>query len=254
MAKYWSGNTSASKSSGNGWLEAFQATHGGLTPDEYNYLQALYRASQAQTPAAASPAPESSAPQPPSIEPFLTPEQQISFTQANFQNSTSLAEIDRALEDLRAKTNYQRTQNDKEFKDTTSQAKDAYAARGLSQSSVKDAGLYDLQAQNAMRQQFLQDQLTNAELSAENQKQNIRNYASDLARSRASMMAQNAAQAASQLAPPPAPGPSPSPAPAAPAAPENGWLTAFRKTHGGLSPEEYNYLQALYRSSRPSVP
>jgi hypothetical protein len=196
------------------------------------------------------------------VQPFLTPEQQMSFAQTNFETSTNLADIDRALTDLRTQVGYQHTQNDTQAKQATSQAKDVYAARGLSQSSVRDSGLYDIQAQNSLRQQQLTDQLNNAELAGQIQKQNIRSYGDDLARSRVGMMASNAATAAGQMAPPPD-----APAAGSPQTTSDipgvtdaqyqqqygtgstwasGWDQAFRDAHGGLSIDQYNYLQAMY--------
>lgn len=245
------------------WLQAFRDAHGGLSPEEVNYLQALQRAQGGGGGGAPTP---SAGPSVPEIKPFLTPDQQLQFSQAGFQSATNLAEIDRALEDLRGKTTFQRTQNEKEAKDASSGARDAYAARGMGRSSVKDAGLYDIQAQNTLRQQFLTDEMNRAELAAQTQKQNIRSYGEDLARSRASMMAKNAGDAAAQQGPPPGSGgPSPSTAPPQSDVPglnnaqyqqqygagsnyQNAWLQAFRDSHGGLSPDEFNYLQALQRA------
>ncbi len=249
------------------WINAFKNTHGGLTPAEYNYLQALSRQAPT-TPSAGVAMPAAPAPR---IAPFLQPQEQIQFAQSNFDTATNLSQIDKALADLQTQTNYQRTQNDKNFNDTTSQAKDTFAARGLSQSSVKDAGLYDLQAQNTIRQGFLNDQLNNGLVAAQNQKNAIASRDTVLAQARLSLMAQNAGNAESMIPPAPAAAPAQPPGPAAaPAQPrsdvpglhnaqyaqqygagsayQNQWTQAFQNTHGGLTPSVYNYLQALYRA------
>lgn len=140
------------------WGDVFKQTHAGQTPQQYNL--------QFQA-AAASPPPT------PPVQPFLTPQDLQEVANFNFGNAINMADIDRALTDLQTQTSYQKQQNDTEAKQVSNQTSDQMAGRGLFRSSIKDAALYDIQAQNTLRQKFLDDQLTTAVLDAQTRKDAI---------------------------------------------------------------------------------
>jgi hypothetical protein len=87
--------------------------------------------------------------------------------------TTSLEDIDNQLNTLGYDTKFQKTENDKDAKEATSGSADAMAARGMFQSSVKDAALYDIEAQRALSNKFLDDKLTQATLNAGTRKQTL---------------------------------------------------------------------------------
>lgn len=133
--------------------------------------------------------------------------------------------------------------------------KNGYAARGQLYSgalqNAQDAALFNYQAQDsALRNEFAQAQAAlNAQRAAA-----YGNYYQGL--NDAAWQRVNAAiadKAAGGGPPPAAPAPvqwQPSMATPASYQPnsQQGWMDAFKATHGGLTPEEYNYLQALYKA------
>jgi hypothetical protein len=109
----------------------------------------------------------------PTIMPFLSAEDLINLAQFSGANESTLAQIDAALAQQQTDTAYQKKQLDKDALKATTNTQDQMAARGLFQSSIKDAALYDIEGQKTMRQGLLDDQLHNAQLSASRQKQII---------------------------------------------------------------------------------
>jgi hypothetical protein len=65
-----------------------------------------------------------------------------------------------------ADTEFQTAQTDKAAKANTGAAQDDAAARGIFQSSIKDATLYDIEAQRSLSDKFLNDKLTADRLAA----------------------------------------------------------------------------------------
>lgn len=74
-----------------------------------------------------------------------------------------------------ADTTYGKTQNDTNAKQGSSNAQDDAAARGIFQSSLKDATLYDIEAQRSLSNKFLDDKLSADRLTAGNQTQILAN-------------------------------------------------------------------------------
>lgn len=180
----------------------------------------------ATKPAATAPA-AGPPPKPALVDPFLTPEDMSAvndFLTSWGQQNTS---IDTNLRNQGIDTQYQETQNDNAAKANTAATADAMAARGLFQSSIKDASLYDIEAQRALANKFLDDKLTTATLDAGTQKKILGDSKTRFDEAMAAKKVQNAsavndplsqawAAAMAQYKPPAAPAPSPAPKPAAP--------------------------------------
>lgn len=124
-------------------------------------------------PKAAAPAAPTAPVAPPQIMPFLTAEDLLGQIGFDFTNAQSLADIDKTLADLSANVGMQRKQTDKQATQNKSEATDSSIARGLFRSSVKDAQIYDIEANRALQQQFFTDQLNNASLDADRRKRAI---------------------------------------------------------------------------------
>ena len=129
----------------------------------------------AQHPAAPAPAPAAGQPggapvKPADVNPFFTPQDLQSINDFNTRYAIDLANIDFELGNLQSDTTYQKGNNDKQARENTAQAADQMAARGLFQSSVKDAALYDIEASRSLANKFLDDKLTAATLNAGTQK------------------------------------------------------------------------------------
>lgn len=200
------------------WLEVFKQTHGGLAPAEWNAQYGQQgRVGTANAPAAIPQATDS-ANFTPTIMPFLTADDLMTLNQFQTGNETSIAQIDAALAQQATDTAFQKTELDRSARKGSSETADQMAARGLFQSSIKDAALYDISAQKTIRQNLLDDQLHNAQLSAQRQKQIIQ---ASIARMNAAMNAKGVERAAEQSAGTPdtitpagTTGGSPAPAPA----------------------------------------
>jgi hypothetical protein len=161
-------------------------------------------------------------PELPPIQPFLRPEDLQALNDFQFTSANSLADVDKGLADLTTQTNYNRQQTDLGAKKSSSDATDNAIARGLFQSSIKDATLYDIEGQRARQQQLYTDQLNNATLDAQRRKTIVTQAQEALQNRLNDQAVENARQLSAQQsvpAPPPDPG-APPPAPAAPAAPK----------------------------------
>lgn len=102
----------------------------------------------------------------PQIQPFFTPENSMASIDRESGVKNALWEIDKQLADLRATTGFEMQTNERaKVKNVTASA-DSMAARGLSQSSIKDAELFDIEATARMRKDFLQSALSRAETDA----------------------------------------------------------------------------------------
>lgn len=89
------------------------------------------------------------------------------------QYATSVEDIDNALSNQLSDTKVEKTKNDKNAKVGTVQTADEMAGRGIFQSSVKDAALYDIEAQRALSNKFLDDKMTQATLQAGTRKRTL---------------------------------------------------------------------------------
>lgn len=225
MAKQSTAPKPGSAAWNQAWIAAFKKAHGGLSPEEYDYLQSLYKQKQA------APAPAPAAP--PRLAPFLTPEQTIDRAQFDYSLATDEAGVRRQLTDLTTDTNYQKAQLDEVWKHNTGATNDDAAARGIFQSSIRDAALDDLKRTRDTAKSLLDTKLHTANIDANDQIKRI----GDLRRTRdaqqPAMAAQNAAAAqerVNQNMPAPAPA---APAPAAPAAPAPNRLQQLINQYGG---------------------
>jgi hypothetical protein len=121
---------------------------------------------------AAAPRPPAPA-QPTNVEGFLTGVdlQQFNDFMTNFQ--TQIEDVDNQLAGLKTDTTFQTTQNNKDAKGNTVESNDSMAARGLFQSSVKDAAVYDIEATRVLSNKFLDDKLNEATLNAGTRKRTL---------------------------------------------------------------------------------
>src|SRR5687767_4135499 len=84
------------------------------------------------------------------IEPFMRPEDLMAFAEARGQYEAGLREIDDAYAMAQAESLIEKDNIDKERKLRSRDSRDDFAARGLHQSSVRDADLFDIDATAAL--------------------------------------------------------------------------------------------------------
>jgi hypothetical protein len=140
-------------------------------------------------------------PRPPPISPFLRAEDLAALADFNFGNANSLSDIDRGLADLATETNFNRGQVDHQAAEAKSSATDNAIARGLFQSSIKDATLYDIEGQRARQQQLYSDRVSNAVMDADRRKRTIQQAQEAMSNRLANQAVQNGrdASAAQQV-------------------------------------------------------
>lgn len=109
----------------------------------------------------------------PSIQPFFNPTDTMNGIDRESATKNALWDIDKQVADLRAQTGFELQQTEKGRKQNAGAATDNMAARGLSQSSIKDAELFDIEATARMRKDFLNSQLARAETDAGTRKTQI---------------------------------------------------------------------------------
>ena len=194
------------------------------------------------------------------MNPFFTPQDLQAINDFNTKYATDLSNLDFELGNLRADTTYQTTQNDKQAKENRAAAADQMAGRGLFQSSIKDAALYDIEASRSLANKFLTDKMTAATLNAGTQKKILGDSKKRFDEAINAQGVQNAAEQNASLhqgwadamaaweqahpAPPPV-----AAAPKPPAAPKPGQGTG----HGGPSYQP-GVVGAILRNSKPAPP
>ena len=150
-------------------------------------------------------------PQIPRVDPFLSGNDLTSLAQFRFDDTSTRADIDRALSDLTAQTALDRQRvNDSTLRNTTGTV-DNMAARGLFQSSIKDGAIADIEKNRALQQGQLDARLRIAGLDADARIKALNDKARDYqlaANQQAvdnarSVNDQNAAAAAPPAEPPP---------------------------------------------------
>lgn len=109
----------------------------------------------------------------PPVQPFLTAGDMSEIADRNAGWDQMLADIESSLSRLTAETNFTVSELEKERVQDLSQSADEMAGRGLFQSSIKDADLYDIEATARLRKDFVDTQLKTARLDAQNQRQII---------------------------------------------------------------------------------
>lgn len=235
------------------------------TPVE-DYLRSLYASQNQQQPQQASaPAPSQSS----AVAPFLTPQQSIDANNFYTNQNQALIDLERNYNMMAANTREQAGQlvngqlnNEGDIyraqQQATQAANDALVARGLFQSSIRDGDLADIESTAANRRMSLLNALAIQSAADDRTRQNLSASAYNFNAALNLMRVQNA----NEVPVTPAPGASPQ-APVHSDVPglndqqyaqqygpgsayQQSWEQAFRNTHGGLSPAEYDYLQALY--------
>lgn len=106
----------------------------------------------------------------PVIEPFLTGEDLERQGEAQSDLEGTLFDVDKDLADRGVQTTFEQGQIEGGRKAARSSAQFDFAARGLQQSSLRDAELFDIDATAGIRRAFLGDQLATATLRAQTQK------------------------------------------------------------------------------------
>lgn len=163
------------------------------------------------------------------VEPFWTGDQQAGYWDRYGQLAGLVGytapdgtyvpgSIDAELGALANDTTYQNTQLDKQQQAATTAAVDNAIARGLYQSSIKDADIFDITATAKLRKQYLNDKLNMARLEgARRKKQAGDNWTNFLSHGWLQMGVDNAARLAAEQPPPETP-PPPASTPAQPPA------------------------------------
>jgi hypothetical protein len=128
--------------------------------------------SPAKKPApAAAQRPSTPAPaQPDPATPFWTADDLAAINAFNSEFATKLANFDFEIGNLETDTRYQKGQLDTSAKENTAAVSDDAAARGIFYSSLKNAAVYDIEAQRKIQSTFLDSKLTAARLNAGTQK------------------------------------------------------------------------------------
>jgi hypothetical protein len=106
----------------------------------------------------------------PTIQPFMTPDdlmEQLSFDQTRDER---FRESDAAVATAKADRDYNLHQLHENFLKSTANTTDEMIGRGLFQSSIKDAALYDLEAQRAIQDRYLNEAFRNQEIAAQSVK------------------------------------------------------------------------------------
>lgn len=103
-------------------------------------------------------APGAVAPAP--VAPFLTPDQIAQKTDFQYQQASKAADLDTILANLTAENVFQIGEQNRSAVRNTADANDNYAARGLFRSSIRDAGLNDIEASRSRNINRLNDQIT----------------------------------------------------------------------------------------------
>ncbi|MGZ6878400.1 MAG: hypothetical protein ACXVGB_00680, partial [Mycobacteriaceae bacterium] len=162
-------------------------------------------ASPAAPPVAAPPPPPPPAGGPSAVAPFFHPEDLI--TQNNFwaQWNDTFAGLDKSLADLQRNTAFERAQLADTHKSNVSGINDNAAARGLSQSSIRDGSQAQEQTQFTRQDQNLQDALNSFATYVQTQKNNFNtNTLPGFNTAEDAQAAQNAQDANNVYVPPPA--------------------------------------------------
>lgn len=145
------------------------------------------------------------APPAPHVDPFFTSEDLLQISQFTTDLRTKMADIDRELADLGAQTTLDKTNNEKGAKESTAESTDSMISRGLFQSSVKDAALYDIEATRKLQETFLTDRLTRATLDAGTRKKILADSQTGFNTYMAGKQVDNARGVESTMPPPAAP-------------------------------------------------
>lgn len=99
----------------------------------------------------------------PDVKPFQRPEDMMNVADRQAAMREAMFNIDNQLEQMRAQTQYDTGQIDKQATYGKRDTNDAMAARGLSQSSIKDGEIFDIEATARTRKEFLNSQLALAD-------------------------------------------------------------------------------------------
>lgn len=131
------------------------------------------------------------------VEPFLTAEDLFRHNDAWKSYQDQLSQLELELSGLETNTNFELGENDRNLVKGQSSAKDQAAGRGIYNSSIKDAELFDLEATRNMRRTFLQGQLSSAAARAARLKKNLDDWWTQFLSDENTKKVQNAAAVSS---------------------------------------------------------
>jgi hypothetical protein len=139
------------------------------------------------------------------ITPFLSAQDMMDTADAWGQYATSVADIDLRLAEESATIGYTKEQNARAALMQSNDVRDNRAARGLQSSSIRDGELFDVDATLAIRNKFLDDQLTILRLDADRRKTTLSSSFTLWNQGMNQQMVNNAIEASANR-PPPKPG------------------------------------------------
>lgn len=110
----------------------------------------------------------------PPVDPFLTPDQIITQAQARGAFETGTQDVDNQLKNMSTDNDYQKGQLDKGAVQASAAENENAISRGLFQSSIRDAELFDIEATKSLRKQHLDDALNLAVSQGETRKKTLK--------------------------------------------------------------------------------
>jgi hypothetical protein len=122
----------------------------------------------------------------------MTAEDLMAYGDAHSKFRDTLNQLDFGLENQRIESEYEKSNLRKAAVESTVEANDELASRGLFHSSVRDAELYDINATSALRQNYLDRQLDTAQIQVQTQKVSAQNAWDDFQRGMNQKQVQNA--------------------------------------------------------------
>jgi len=104
------------------------------------------------------------------VPPFWQSDDLAELGDRNFDWDQQLADIQSGLERLIFQTDYDKSQIDKSRVQELAATSDEMASRGLMQSSIRDADLYDIESTARLRKEFIDTQIKTAQMESERQR------------------------------------------------------------------------------------
>jgi hypothetical protein len=155
----------------------------------------------------------------PSTDPFWTPDQQQGKADYEFNRDNSLTDLQAQLKQAQIQHDYAATQNERSAVVNKAASDDNAAARGIFQSSVRDAATNDIEAQKALQAGLINDTFKATQDSVNAKLAAISAANTSFYQNFNAQGAGNALSAAAQIVPGDPQGDAGQPAPAAKAAP-----------------------------------
>lgn len=129
----------------------------------------------------------------PPVQPFLTADDMMQLANAIHDFEINVHDIDSQLQTQKFNNEFDKTQIEDARKKGLSATDDSMIARGLFQSSIRDAELFDIEASARLRKNFLDDGLRIATTQAEQKKRMMQSSLDDFKRAMDVKKVENAA-------------------------------------------------------------